>query len=287
MVSSRAVLVLGMHRSGTSAVTRGLAALGVYLGDDFLETQPDNPTGYWEDKQVVAINERVLAALGLQWEDVAPIEREQFAQPPLEALRREAVGYLNGAFTSHALWGFKDPRTVRLLPFWRGVFDACAADDRYLVAIRNPLSVATSLFARQALDAAASHRLWLVYTVPYLREIAGKPFVVVDYDLLMKDPRRQLERVANQLELPREAAREPAIARFAAEFLDPNLRHSTFSRLDFDKETSAASLTREAYLWLNELATDRLGPRSASFWQAWESIEQGVAQMTRASATGP
>ena len=64
MTTSRAVLLLGMHRSGTSVVARGLQALSVYLGDDFLDKQPENPTGYWEDKGIVDLNERVLDELG-------------------------------------------------------------------------------------------------------------------------------------------------------------------------------------------------------------------------------
>ena len=53
MPTSRAVFVLGMHRSGTSAIARGISSLGVYLGNDFLDAQPENPTGYWEDRNLV------------------------------------------------------------------------------------------------------------------------------------------------------------------------------------------------------------------------------------------
>ena len=70
MSSSRAVLVLGMHRSGTSALARAVQMLGVYLGNNFLSPRPDNPTGYWEDKHICDLNERLLAAFGLKWEDV-------------------------------------------------------------------------------------------------------------------------------------------------------------------------------------------------------------------------
>ncbi len=75
---SRAIVVLGMHRSGTSAVARGLQALGVYLGDDFLDAQPENPTVYWEDRGIVELNERALKTLHLDWILIAPIERRQF-----------------------------------------------------------------------------------------------------------------------------------------------------------------------------------------------------------------
>lgn len=60
----RLVIVLGMHRSGTSALSRSLMALGLSLGQSLLDPQPDNPLGYWEDREIVAINEEVLASSG-------------------------------------------------------------------------------------------------------------------------------------------------------------------------------------------------------------------------------
>ena len=108
-----------MHRSGTSAIARGLGALSVYLGNDFLDAQPENPTGYWEDKGIVALNERLLGALGLKWDDTSAIDRRAFERRRVRALRRDAIRYLNRTFTSTPLWGFKDPRTIRVLPFWQ------------------------------------------------------------------------------------------------------------------------------------------------------------------------
>ena len=135
---SRAVLVVGMHRSGTSAIARGMAALSVYLGTDFLDAQPENPTGYWEDKGIVEIDERVLKALGLSWDDVTPIEPADFRRWRLWRLRSAAARYIMRAFGSYPLWGFKDPRTIRLLPFWQAVLSKCNVDDAYVVATRNP-----------------------------------------------------------------------------------------------------------------------------------------------------
>ena len=90
MPSSRAVLVLGMHRSGTSALARGLQMLGVYLGNDFLSPQPDNPTGYWEDRNIFELNERLLAVFGLKWDEVALIDDARWHEPEVKLLRGEA-----------------------------------------------------------------------------------------------------------------------------------------------------------------------------------------------------
>ena len=57
-------MVLGMHRSGTSAITKGLEVLGVNLGDNLLPPKDDNPKGFFEDRDLVNLNERVLEKIG-------------------------------------------------------------------------------------------------------------------------------------------------------------------------------------------------------------------------------
>ena len=270
-----------MHRSGTSALARGLQMLGVYLGNDFLSPKPDNPTGYWEDRNIYELNERLLAVFGLKWEDVALIDDARWDEPEVEALRAEAVEYLRSQFVSHPLWGFKDPRTIRLLPFWHSVLHRLEVDECYLVVIRNPRSVAASLIQRHGMDAVTAHLLWLVYVVPNLSKIANRPFIVTDYDLVMADPRRQLERIARGLKIPLNDTSRAGIEQFASDFLDPNLRHSFFNESDFETDPNLPPLTREAYLWLRPLATDRTETDSPRFWSAWESSRKAVERTNR------
>jgi hypothetical protein len=265
-----------MHRSGTSAIARGLKALSVYLGDNLLDGQPDNPTGYWEDKTIVEINQRALEVLGLKWDDVSLITREQFEHYRIRLLKIKAVHYLKSAFMPQPLWAFKDPRTIRLLPLWLRALRDCDAEDAYVVAIRNPRSVAASLFRRQEINATKAHGLWLVHTVPFLGELRDKPFVVVDYDLLMQEPRLQLERIARKLGVPPNETRSREIDRFATDFLDENLRHNVSSRHAFDTPTGESRLSRAAYLLLHELARDRIEPGAPSFWSAWERIRRDL-----------
>jgi hypothetical protein len=279
MQTSRAVLVLGMHRSGTSALARGLQMLGVYLGNDFLCVKPDNPTGYWEDRNIYEINERLLSVLGVKWEDVALIDDARWQRPEVHALLDQAVEYLRANFIDHGLWGFKDPRTLPLLPFWHSVLSRLEVDESYLVMIRNPRSVSSSLIQRQGMDAATAHLLWLVYMIPNLGKIANRLFVVCDYDLVMADPRQQLERIARCLRIPLDNSSKAGIEQFANAFLDPKLRHSFFNVSDFELDLTLPPLTREAYLWLHRLATDRTATDSPQFWSAWESSRMAVERL--------
>ena len=268
-----------MHRSGTSAIARGLRALSVYLGENFFDPQPDNPTGYWEDKTIVRINQRVLEELRLKWDDTALIDPDRFRHYRIRLLRIQAVHYLKTAFGARPLWGFKDPRTIRLLPFWRSAMSECGATDEYVLAIRNPLSVAASLFRRQQIMQAKAQLLWLVHTVPFLHELQGKPFVVVDYDLLTLEPRAQLERIARRLGLTLDDGSSREIERFAADFLDTGLRHSVFSPDDLDATTDLARLTRDAYLLLRDLATDGAAAGNAAFWAGWDEIARDLRRL--------
>ncbi len=291
MPLSRAIVVLGMHRSGTSVLTRGLQALGVYLGDDFLGTKPDNPTGYWENRVIVDLNERVLNLLGLKWESVSLIQRAQLESSNLEPLREEATNYLRTHFAQHPLWGFKDPRTIRLLPFWRSVFKQLGVDDSYVLAIRNPLSVAASLLRRQNMSPETSHLLSLVYLVPFLDEIVGRRFAVTDYDLLLVDPRGQLGRVKSRLRIQPPATDPSEIEYFATHFLDIGLRHGFVGRRDFDAVPGVSPLIRQAYFLLHQLATDQLSVEAPEFWQPWNrlrgKVEALIPERTSPGAVEP
>jgi hypothetical protein len=122
------------------------------------------------------------------------------------------------------------------------------------------------------MDADAAYRLWLVHMVPFFNDIIGKPFVVVDYDLLMRDPRAQLARIGDGLGVPFEAG-SVEVDGFVSGFLDPSLRHSVFEPDDFDDGSAVARLTRDTYLRLYELAADRVDGPGSSLLADWAELQ--------------
>lgn len=222
---STCVLVLGMHRSGTSVVARGLKALGVYLGDDLLDDPvPDNPKGYWEHREILALNERVMAALGSPSTSSRSIAPGSWEGGELDELKARAASLLADLFRGQQLWGFKDPRTTRLFPFWRDVLRGLGPSVSIVLAIRSPLSAATSLAVRNSIPITDAEGLWLAYVLPWLPDIADYPVLVVDYDQLVDAPLRQLRRIANHLEVAIDPT-EPEIAQYTSNFVDDGLRH--------------------------------------------------------------
>ncbi len=276
-----AIVVLGAGRSGTSAITRGLQALGVELGDQLRPGGGKNPTGFFEDESLLKINKRLRKALSLRADSVSLIEPQQWQTSAVQAFQQEARETLRRRFGPYSLWGYKYAGTLRLLPFWHVVFHSLDLDVRYVMAVRNPMSVARS---RAKLNPhrgtqEKSDLEWLVNVVPYFREVRERPFIVVDYDLIMADPVPQLERIATALDLPIPATAKAAIQEYADQFLNPDLRHSRFTGEDLDNNLQVNSLTRDAYRWLRRLATDEIDQDSPQFWRDWARIENTLANL--------
>lgn len=274
----RAMFIIGAGRSGTSVLTRGIQTLGVDLGNRFKHATHKNPTGFFEDAELLALSKKVRRVLGLRADSVRLLEPREWDNPRIDALRNEAVAIIKRRFPGVPIWGFKYGRTLRLLPFWGPVLEQLDTDPVYVLALRNPISVARSRAKLDPRRGVQEHSdlEWLVSIVPYFRRLRGQPLVVVDYDLLMEAPARQLRRVARALDLPFDAGMDTAIENFAGEFLQSGMRHNRFDLEDLDREPRLNPLCRDAFLLLYGLARDEVTPDAPVFWQAWTGIEAAL-----------
>lgn len=276
----RVVFVIGAGRSGTSTVTRALMALGVNLGDRFKRASRKNPTGFFEDAELLALSKKVRQRIGVRADSVRLIDASELQGEAMADLRARACEIIQRRFGASPIWGFKYGRTLRILPFWEPVLTELNTEPAFLIALRNPLSVARSrskLDPRRGLQ-EASDLEWLVSIVPYLRRTQGYRLAVVDYDELMDRPVEQLQRIAQQLDLPAEHASPEQVKAYAERFLDPGLRHSRFDDAALDQAEALNPLVRDAYRRLRRLATGESEADSA-FWADWQRIEQGVADL--------
>ena len=272
----RVIVVVGMHRSGTSLVTRGLQAMGVQLGDNLsVDAAPDNAKGHWEDRDVLELNRRLMRVLALEWDVIGAGDEALMAAPSLMPLVEQARSLVEAKTAGNTAWAFKDPRTARLWPFWHRVLaQGRWGKPDFVWVIRHPLPVARSLARRDGCTPLKSHLLWLRHnTIPF-RDIAANRHVVVDYDRMLRQPRVELQRMAGALTL--EVEDEPAIAGFADRFLDPGLRH-----FGHDGESTASTglglVAARAYRILEPVACDSARLTDPDFQARWRDVCQEAA----------
>ncbi|WP_423821383.1 hypothetical protein V5738_13705 [Salinisphaera sp. SPP-AMP-43] len=278
---STVIPVLGAGRSGTSAITRGLEALGVDLGHNLRSGSGKNPTGFFEDNDVLAISKQLKRALDIRGHSVRLLDDAEFETPRIKQIQAQAIKTLGQRFGDTPLWGYKYSRTLRTMPFWAGIHDALNLDVRYLIALRNPMSVARS---RGKINPQRGRQVWsdmewLVNVVPYFHRLAGRPCAVVDFDRLMADPRGQLLRVARDLDLPVGPAEQAGIDEYAEQFLVQGKPSTRFSRDDLIADPWVNRWTAEGYALLDEVAADDLSLDSPAFVERWAGVEAGVRDL--------
>lgn len=219
------LLVAGMHRSGTSALTRLLNLLGATLPANLMAPHSQfNPTGFWESNDVIAINDQLLREAGSHWDDVRALPLEALPAAT-QASFRKAVDQLRQAYPSQdSPLVIKDPRIARLLPLWIEALQQQRSAVMVVITVRHPLEVAASLARREGFGVERSVSLWLRHVLDAIRYSTDVPCAIVVYDELMRDWHGTLERLRQELDLvwptPITQA-ESAIEHF----LDQDLRH--------------------------------------------------------------
>jgi hypothetical protein len=221
----RIVLILGMHRSGTSMLARLLASEGLPLGTTLLNRRTrDNAHGCWEQAEIVHIHEALLNAFDRTWHGPNGLmtlpegwlgrQECRMAKQRLVAIVAREIAEAGG------LWGFKDPRTLRFLPLWREIIAELGLDPVHILAARAPAAVAASLVKRNRLRHDFAEALWAANTLTLLG--AGPQLAaVVDYDAWFANPSTIADHLRAVVGLPVRAEVGP----HAATLIEPRLRH--------------------------------------------------------------
>jgi len=249
----RLIVVLGMHRSGTSVIARALQVIGIQLGNRLMPPfEGNNSKGFWEDVDINALNIEILHSLKSDWHFVAPLQPADVSTLCANGYLQRATELLQKKTDAIKLFGFKDPRTAKLLPFWKEVFTHGEWQVSYVIVIRHPLSVCASLAKRDGFDFEKSFLLWLEHVISSLMGTVGQNRVVVDYDQLMQAPEADMTRIAKELQLSVDRA---DLNHFQAEFLDQNLQHTIYHVKDLMSD-SIPPLVQEIYSTLIELVVN-------------------------------
>jgi GT2 family glycosyltransferase len=224
---STVAVVVGMHRSGTSAIAGVMRHLGLAFGSRLMEASPDNPRGYWEHLDVVAVHQRLMTALGYDWDDIRPLPPDFAETEAASSARRDLAAILIRDFAGCAFWGVKDPRLCRLLGLWLPLLDQAGATPGFVLTLRHPLDVAASLEVRDGLSGARALLLWLRHVLEAERQTRDRRRTIVHYEDLVGERgwRAVAAQIARDLRLTWPDA-EPTAAAAIDAYLSPDLRHN-------------------------------------------------------------
>ena len=219
------ILVAGMHRSGTSALTRVLTLAGCDLPRTLVEAKPDNVAGFWESQLVVDLNDEILASVGSCWDDWRPFDRDWYESPAAGPFRDRALDVLRQEYGESRLFVLKDPRICRLLPFWTDALARLDVQPCAVLPIRSPLDVAASLETRNEIDPFVAYLIWLRHVLDAEADSRGLPRAHVRYDQLLSDAPASLDRICGDLSLSLPLRAASSMEMDIDAFLSPDLRH--------------------------------------------------------------
>ncbi|MCY4344616.1 MAG: glycoside hydrolase family 99-like domain-containing protein [Gammaproteobacteria bacterium] len=220
-----AVVIAGMHRSGTSALSRTLSLIGCDLPKNLMA--PDsrsNERGHWESQRVFELNNAILESAGSRWDEWETLNADWHDSPAFANHFDKARSLIEVEFSASPLYVVKDPRFCLLMGFWIKAIESTGATPLIVMPIRNPRDVAQSLMRRNGIDPSIGRLLWLRHVLEAEAGSRDHPRVTVRFDQLLEDWRSVAERIGERLGLS-----WPNLSTAAeidiGEFLSPDLRH--------------------------------------------------------------
>lgn len=273
-------VVLGMHRSGTSVGMSVLSSLGVACGEDLIPAGRSNLAGFWEHAEIVAVQERLLARINRVWHGphgTYPLPEGWLQTPGAVEARAALTEIARREVTAHQgrIWGFKDPRTMRLWPLWLGIFQELNLAPVPVVMVRHPDAVVRSLAKHNGLSPSRARLVWLQHNVEAMRHVGQTLRVVVDYDRLVNDPDAEVDRIADALSGDLQItceARESAKARISTDLRSHKAK----------AEAPENHLARRVYEALRDSRTDEVNDlidlydASEQLFDSWRAERSNV-----------
>jgi hypothetical protein len=276
------IVVLGMHRSGTSVLAGTLGILGASLPKNIMPPDASNPKGYFEPSDIVALHDEMLAALGSSWFDFRRLDPSIFESMPAAAFKERLVKALKNEYADSTTFVVKDPRICRFVPFWRSVVDAFCAELRVVTVIRNPLEVARSLAHRDGYSYGYNLHLWLRHVLDAEFETRDCKRMFVTYDDIMRDWTKAIGEIKNELGITI-SNQTSGLQAAAQAFINDNLRHHAVDEEAFAVEYRDNPLILPAYRALKKLVARSSDPKAI---RDLDNIRKSFDKRTKAFDTG-
>ena len=255
----KAILVLGMHRSGTSAISRVVNLLGATAPKNLMPGTPDNPKGYWESSRIYELHTQFLDSMGSHWHDWRSIDPDQLENSNAQQFKAKLKGIIKAEYANSPLIFIKDPRICRLLPFWLTALKELNIDPLAIVALRNPLEIGLSLHRRYGIALSKSYLLWLRHALEAEYFSRQLPRMFVQYDKMLSNWRAHLfPDITNVGVAWPELTQSTKLE--IDRFLSLELRHQNATISDLAAHPDVTSWVVRTYDALLELAEDDQNP---------------------------
>ncbi|MBN1768118.1 MAG: glycosyltransferase [Prolixibacteraceae bacterium] len=202
-MENKIVVVLGMHRSGTSAVAKLITKFGFSAGNNLMPADNSNKEGYWEDIDIYNINQQILSFLFSSWDEYEDLRIRKsilMKEILIEEFGEDAIKIINNKLQKDSNIVIKDPRISILLPFWSHIFNSIDANTHYILTVRNPVDVAKSLSKRNNFSENKSFNLWYYYNQCCLVD-SIKPLYLIHFENLISSPDKQTINLSSFLKI--------------------------------------------------------------------------------------
>lgn len=253
--TTSALVVLGMHRSGTSSLAGTCTLLGGKPPLNLIAASTDNVRGFWESCYIRLLNDYILKLAGSDWQDWRGIDPNWNRSAQAESMRAHAELILMNEFGNAALPVVKDPRMCRLMPFWLSVFEHIDWTPRILLPLRSPFEVARSLQCRDGLDLRYGCLLWMRHMLEAEAETRNRQRAIIVWDAFLNDWREVMMRARGQIEMSWPRWSDSTAAQIDT-FISTSLRHHHASDNDPCVSKAETEWIHEAYAGLVALAGD-------------------------------
>ena len=232
----QAVVVLAMHRTGSSAITRVLNLLGCDAAKTLIGPDSHNESGYWESDVLRVFNDKILASAGSNWRDWQAFNRSWYETPRFAEYLENGLELLQSEYGGSKFFVFKDPRVTRIVPFWRQLLAYAKIEPYVIITLRNPIEVAASLAKRDGMTQAEAFLIWLRNMLEAEHGSRGMHRVLVSHNRLMKAPSATITAIQKPLGLFWPRLTSNVVNEIDA-FISPTLQHHKVDNLSDVKST--------------------------------------------------
>lgn len=250
----QAVLVLGMHRSGTSALAGAVNVLGASSPKTLIQADAANPRGFFESLPLVLAHDDVLAAADSSWHDWRRIDPRWMLSQASQRHRSRIRTLLTDEFGESPLFMVKDPRLCRLLPMMSSVLVDMDVAPAALLLTRNPLEVAQSLQRRNGISLTKSLLLWLRHVLDAELHSRHMPRRFLRYPDFLAAGREHLVHAIDVIGIAWPAKKPTDVP--IDQFLTMDLYHERSTLAELRAHTEIGSLVRDTDEILRGISAD-------------------------------